>query len=89
MSTFSPVQWARALAILGAAAFILCFLWGLLLKDPVLAELHRNSLRIFLMDAVTVGANVRTLVAGTVVSALWGALAGVALTFCLNHCGKR
>lgn len=87
--SFSPAQWARALAILGAIAFPLCFLRGILLIDPVLQELHRNILRMFLFDAGFVGANITTLLVGTIVSAVWGAIAGSALAFCLNHCEKR
>lgn len=89
MFTFSPLPLARALALLGAAVFALCFLWGFLLSDPVLQEFHFNSLRIYLLDAPFVGANVWTLMVGMVVSAVWGAIAGLALVFCLRHCGGQ
>lgn len=86
MSTFSPYQWARALGLVAGGAFILCFLWGLLLVDPVLRELHMNSLRIYFLGAGFVGANALTVIVGTILSAIWGAIAGTAIALCLNHC---
>ncbi|OGJ60575.1 hypothetical protein A3A67_01445 [Candidatus Peribacteria bacterium RIFCSPLOWO2_01_FULL_51_18] len=85
----SPSIWARVLALLSAAAFVLCFFWGKLLSDPALQELHRNSLRIFLLDAGFVGNNFTTLLVGTLASAVWGMIGGLALGFCLKHCGDR
>ncbi len=87
MSSSIPV--IRALALLGAGAFALCFLWGFLLSDPVLQELHQNSLRIYLLDAPFVGTNVWTLIAGMIVSALWGMIGGTAFFLCLRHCGVK
>lgn len=89
MSTFSSLPLARALALLSAGVFALCFLWGFLLSDPVLQEFHLNSLRIYLLDAPFVGANAWTLIVGMIVSAVWGALAGLALVFCFRHCGVK
>ena len=85
----SSIPVIRALALLGAGAFALCFLWGFLLSDPVLQELHRNSLRIYLLDASFVGTNIWTLFAGMIVSAVWGAIAGGAFLLCLRHCGVK
>lgn len=86
MFAFSSLLLARALALLFAGAFALCFLWGFLLSDPLLQEFHRNSLRIFLLDAPFVGANIWTLIVGLIVSAAWGAIAGLALALCFHHC---
>ncbi len=85
----SPALWARTLAALGAAAFILCFFWGFLLRDPTLQEFHLTSLRVFLLGAGFVGQNIVTLIVGTVVSGAWGLIGGAALGFCLHHCKKR
>ena len=89
MSTFSIYQWARALALMGAGAFILCFFWGMLLTDPALKEIHLNSISIFLLGAGFVGTNIMTFIVGTVMSAIWGAVGGMTLVLCLNHCKPR
>lgn len=46
MKQSNVVRTGNVVGILGVALFLLCMVWGLLLSDPILKELHLNILRI-------------------------------------------
>ena len=88
MTTYRLAHWGPAVGLVSAVLFVVCFLWGFLLRDPVLQELHSVGFRILFLDAGFVGQNLVTFIAGVIVSYIGGLLAGFLLVLCLNHCQK-
>ena len=86
--TYRLMHWGPALGLVSAVLYAACFLWGILLTNPVLQEIHTNALRILLLDAGFVGLNVMTFIAGITVTYIGGLLVGFVLAHCLNHCQR-
>lgn len=86
MSTYSTQQWARAMALLFGACFILCLVWNYLLTDPALKALHMDLLRMSLFGFA--GIDVASIVLGMIQSLFWGYVTGWVLAWCLNYCKK-
>ncbi|OGJ56426.1 hypothetical protein A3D88_03535 [Candidatus Peribacteria bacterium RIFCSPHIGHO2_02_FULL_52_16] len=87
-SQYRLAHWGPAVGMVAAFGFVICFLWGFLLTNPVLQEFHMNVFRILFLDAGFIGLNLATFIAGLIVSYLGGLFAGFILTLCLNHCQR-
>ncbi|MBI3332330.1 hypothetical protein HYZ99_05255 [Candidatus Peregrinibacteria bacterium] len=87
-SPYRFAHWGPAVGLVSGIGFVVCFLWGFLLTNPALQELHMNGLRILFLDAEFVGLNFLTFIAGIIVSYIGGLLAGWILAACLNHCQR-
>lgn len=88
MTPYAPIQWARAFGLVSAGGFIICVLWGFLLADPAVHQLHIDMLRMATLDIGGADFTIVSVIAGTIVSGIWGAGIGAALAMCLNHCHK-
>ncbi len=72
------------IAVLSIAFFALCLLWGLILSDPALKELHSNLLRIAYPGF---GYNLLGILVGAVETFIYGWLFGVLLAWlCKKMC---
>ena len=87
MSTYSPRQWAYALALLFGACFVICFLWFFFINDPSLKELYVNMFRVYYpgFSGFTTGGFIN----GFIQSIIWGLVAGWALAVSLNMFAKK
>jgi len=91
MSYLTPYRlahWGPAFGMVSAVLYVVCFLWGFLLTNPILQELHMNILKILFLDAGFVGLNFITFIVGLIVMYIGGLLAGFVLALCLNHCAR-
>lgn len=91
MSYLTPYRlshWGPAFGMVSAVLYVVCFLWGVLLTNPALQELHMNILRILFLDAGFVGLNVITFIVGVIMLYIGGLIAGWVLALCLNHCQR-
>lgn len=83
MSTYSPTQLSKGLALFGGIAFIVCFLWAYTIGDPALHQLHVDSLRMSFFAFS--GINAASFVSGLVQSVILGYISGLVLAKCLNR----